>query len=82
MPITIHRTKCSRSRPIARPSKPLDRWDTLFAIIDRSTAVLCIHALKKPLGCAGDEGELRPALPQDRRQRLDRGRVCVVRAAW
>lgn len=61
MPITIHRTKCSRSRPIARPSKPLDRWDTLFAIIDRSTAVLCIHALRKShSGAPGMKGSFDP----------------------
>jgi len=43
--------------------------DALFAIIDRSTAVLFIHAVKKPLGAPGDEEVLRP------------GSVCVVRAA-
>ena len=80
MPITIHPTKCLR--PIARPSKPLDRWRRSVCN-HRSQHSGAVHPCsKKATRCAGDEGELRPAVPQDRRLWHDHGSVCVVRAAW
>ena len=73
---------CARARALQRVHQSRSIvGDAPFAIIDRSTAVLFIHAAKKPLGAPGDEEVLRPAVPQDLRLRHEHGSVCVVRAS-
>ena len=80
MPITIHPTKCLR--PIARPSKPLDRWRRSVCNHRLQHSGVVHPCSKESPSVRPDEGVLRPTVPQDRRLRREHGSVCVVRAAW